>query len=41
MICALAQSGKKIGITANSHKVIRNILDKVIEAADELGVSIS
>jgi len=40
MICTLAQSGKKIGITANSHRVIRNILDEVIEAADELGVSI-
>jgi uncharacterized protein len=40
MICTLAQSGKKIGITANSHKVIRNILDEVIEAADELGASI-
>jgi AAA domain len=40
MICTLAQAGKKIGITANSHKVIRNILDEVIEAADELGVSI-
>jgi uncharacterized protein len=40
MICTLAQWGKKIGITANSHKVIRNILDEVIEAADELGVSI-
>jgi predicted RecB family nuclease len=40
MICTLAQSGKKIGITANSHKVIRNILDEVIGASDELGVSI-
>ena len=40
MICTLAQSGKKIGITANSHKVIRNILDEVIEAADELGASV-
>jgi predicted RecB family nuclease len=40
MICTLAQSGKKIGITANSHKVIRNIVDEVIEAAEELGVSI-
>jgi uncharacterized protein len=40
MICTLAQSGKKIGITANSHKVIRNILDEVVKAADELGVSI-
>jgi uncharacterized protein len=40
MICTLAQSGKKIGITANSHKVIRNIIDEVIKAADELGTSI-
>ena len=38
MICTLAQSRKKIGITANSHKVIRNIVDEVIEAADELRV---
>jgi uncharacterized protein len=41
MICTLAQSGRRIGITANSHKVIRNILDEVIEAADELGMSIN
>jgi uncharacterized protein len=40
MICTLAQSGKKIGVTANSHKVIRNLVDEVIEAADELGMSI-
>jgi predicted RecB family nuclease len=40
MICTLAQSGKKTGITANSHKVIRNILDEVIEASEELGVTI-
>jgi uncharacterized protein len=40
MICTLGRSAKNIGITANSHKVIRNILDEVIEAADELGVSI-
>jgi predicted RecB family nuclease len=40
MICTLAQSGKKIAITANSHKVIRNMVDEVLEAADELGVSI-
>jgi uncharacterized protein len=32
--------GKKIGITANSHKAIRNIVDEVIEAANELGASI-
>jgi predicted RecB family nuclease len=40
MICTLAQSDKKIGITANSHKVIRNLLDKVIEAANEADISV-
>jgi hypothetical protein len=40
MICTLAQSKKRVGITANSHKVIRNLLDEAIEAASELGVSI-
>ena len=35
MICALARDGKRIGITANSHKVIRNLLDEVIVAAAE------
>ena len=28
------------GITANSHKVIRNLLDKVIEAAEEAGLDL-
>jgi hypothetical protein len=40
MICTLAQSEKRIGITANSHKVIRNILDEAIRGAGELGVPI-
>jgi AAA domain len=40
MICSLVQSGKTIGIIANSHKVIRNILDEVLEAAPELGTSV-
>jgi uncharacterized protein len=31
MICALVQAGKKVGVTANSHKVIRNLLDAVHE----------
>lgn len=35
MICALAKEGKTIGITANSHKVIRNLLNEVIKAAGE------
>lgn len=40
MICRLVQQGKKVGITANSHKVIRGLLDKVLEAADEMGVDV-
>lgn len=40
MICSLVRRGKKVGITANSHKVIRNLINKVIEAADEMGVDI-
>jgi predicted RecB family nuclease len=35
MICQLLQQGKKIGITALSHKVIRKLLDEVVEAAHE------
>jgi predicted RecB family nuclease len=31
MICALAQAGKRVGVTANSHKVIRNLLHAVHE----------
>ena len=40
MICTLAKAGKTVGVTANSHKVIRNILDDVIEAAAEMKVPI-
>ncbi|MDY6946019.1 MAG: TM0106 family RecB-like putative nuclease, partial [Pseudomonadota bacterium] len=40
MICALVRAGKKVGITANSHKVIRNLLDKVVELAAHSGVAI-
>ena len=36
MICRLVSMGKKIGITALSHKVIRNVLEKVLVVADEL-----
>jgi predicted RecB family nuclease len=38
MICELAREGKKIGITALSHKVIRNLLDEVVKAARDHGV---
>lgn len=37
MICTAVQAGLKVGITAVSHKVIRNLLDKAAEAAAELG----
>jgi len=36
MICELVKRGLKIGVTALSHKVIRNLLDSVVEAAHEV-----
>jgi predicted RecB family nuclease len=41
MICRFVQLGLKVGITANSHKVIRNLLDKVLEAAAEMKVDLN
>jgi predicted RecB family nuclease len=38
MICDLVLQGKKVGVTATSHKVISNLLDKVIAAAKETGL---
>jgi predicted RecB family nuclease len=35
MICELVKRGKKVGVTALSHKVIRNLLDEVAAAALE------
>jgi len=29
MICALVEQGKRVGVTATSHKVIRNLLDNI------------
>jgi predicted RecB family nuclease len=40
MICELVKSGLKVGITANSHKVIRHLLNKVVEAADKSGIEL-
>lgn len=40
MICAFVKQGKRVGITANSHKVIRHLIDKVIESAIEDGVNL-
>jgi predicted RecB family nuclease len=39
MICELVRQGKKVGITAMSHKVIRNLLDDVIKAAPEFNLA--
>jgi predicted RecB family nuclease len=40
MIVDLVRAGKKVGVTAVSHKVIRNLLDEVIRAAAEENVSV-
>ena len=37
VICELVRAGKKVGITAVSHKVIRNLIDAVLDAASESG----
>src|SRR5262249_10294021 len=38
MICELVKRGKRIGVTALSHKVIRKLLEEVVTAAKEEGV---
>ncbi len=35
MIAALARSGKRVGVTAVSHKVILNLLTSVVENSDD------
>jgi len=40
MIVALAREGKRVGVTAVSHKVINNLLDQVLSAAREEGVDL-
>ena len=39
MICELVRNGKRVGITATSHKVISNLLKEVVDAATECGLS--
>jgi len=41
MILSLADAGKRIGVTAVSHKVIRNLLLKTHEAAADAGTSVT
>jgi predicted RecB family nuclease len=38
MIATLVKAGKRVGVTANSHTVIRRLLDEVVVAGGELGV---
>ena len=40
MISEYVRLGKTVGITANSHKVIRHLIDGVIKAADEDGITL-
>ena len=39
MVLALVAAGRKVGVTANSHKVIGHLLDEIASAADKDGVS--
>jgi predicted RecB family nuclease len=39
MICQLVAQGEKVGITAVSHKVIRKLLDEVVDAARQMNVA--
>ena len=40
MIVALVSDGRHVGVTANSHKVIGNVLDMVGEAAARAGIAV-
>ena len=40
MIVALVREGRRVGVTANSHKVIGHALDTIHEAATEAGVTV-
>ena len=40
MVCALVAAGKSVGVTANSHKVIRHFLVGVLKAGETSGVDI-
>ena len=40
MICALVAAGKKVGVAANSHKVIRNLLKGVRNEAKKTGQAV-
>ena len=41
MVCALVRAGKKVGVTANSHKVIRNLLDAIVRQAERENLDVA
>jgi predicted RecB family nuclease len=41
MIAALVKAGKRVGVTAVSHKVIVNLMEAAVEAADKTGLSMT
>lgn len=41
MICALVAAGKKVGITANSHKVIGHLIEEALKAASQHNVAMA
>lgn len=40
VICDLVEKGMTVGITANSHKVIRNLIDKALDVAVKRGIDL-
>ena len=40
MICRLVENGARVGVCANSHKVIKNLLDGVLAAAQKDGIDL-
>src|SRR5262249_5632264 len=41
MICDLVRAGKRVAVCAVSHKVVRNLLEAVVKAAEEEGIRVS
>lgn len=41
MIVEVVKQGRRVGLTANSHRVIGNLLDSAFQAADEAGIQLS
>lgn len=39
VIAALLKKGKRVGVTANGHRTILNLLERVVEQANQLGVN--